>query len=881
MASGIHESFAQFLIEKMQEWDPNLDISKGSQFYQQVIAPALLRLGPDPTHTDAEQVIIDRVQSHDPEITIEQGSGVRDILITPLDAVLEPLRRFARTLVLRGSWLNVDSLTEEEVDDLAARIFLTRDMGEYATGSLRLKFASPRSVTVTTTNISYAGSLRFIPSSAQSISISEMASNRAGAYYYFDVNLIAENAGDAYNVEAGSITSMDGVPGLLSVEQRFDFSKGRAKQTNAELRDAAEIAIAVRNLVTERSLRTVLPQQFPAAIVQEVVGRNSALMERDLVRGPTQVAGIPQGIIGPEAPDLVLSDKLHIGGFTDIWIRPSASSSSIQETVDVENLTDEGVLVFHSMTGAVNGGTPEVLNDVRGFFTEEDGGFLPVQAGDFAIVEGLLTSGHHTEFTVDSGGVADKSLTMSSNISITSLSNRSYEIRRRIDGWIHISLDTLVAEQDGSALSDGNGDPYLPVPGKLLSSEGIVSDQNIGLNNVSLPLFYIEQIEILDAITKQPTGELVPEADPVVHYLMDRVSSSKVWIRTIYRLPTRYSPGAGTKFYTLDATTYYEGAEQTGTGTVSGVDTVSTTVDYATAYASEYASRQIQVGDLLIFNDGGTLYSHHITEVNVGGDPLEYRVDGSLPVPTTGGTVTFVQATTAALMTLQNDMDLYYFDFIAERVTGSRQEIGTTVSTPTGGVIAQGWRVIPRLEGYSFSTLEEPILQISELVNDTVDLTTGARHIRLTYRTTPLVAEIQAFLDEDEERVPSAHLLARRTIPARVHIAMHYTPGTVTNQPAVSVARTALEEFIEEGSHALNATNLSNVLEDLGASKVVYPFSVVVEYAGKSRSGKYGYGKFMSFHGYDGAVLPLAVDSIVGWYSVADYTPGSVEPINS
>jgi len=880
MASGIHESFAQFLIEKINEWDPDINTSEGSQFYQRVISPALLRLGPDPTDTSAEQVIIDRIQSHDPEIMTERGSGVRDTLVTPLEAILEPFRRFARTLILRGSWQNVDSLTDEEVDDLAARIFLTRDTGEYASGSLRLKFASPRSVTVTTTNIAYAGALRFIPSAAQSISITEMATNRTGSYYYFDVNLISEKAGVDYNVDAGTITSMDGIPGLLSVEQRYDFADGRSKQTNAEMKDAAEIAIAVRNLVTERSLRTVLPQQFPAAQIQEVIGRGDALMERDLVRGPTQVSGIPQGIIGPRAPSIILSDALHIGGFTDVWIRPVAASSSVQETVDVENLTDEGLIVFHSTTGSVNAGTPTELNDVRSFFTEDDGGLLPVVDGDFITVEGLLTSGHHTEFTVDTGGVADKTLTTTGAISGTSIASKSYEVRRRVPGWIHLSLDTVVAEADDTPLLDSNGDPYLPVPGRLLTSEGVAADQNIGRSNVSLPLLYVEQIELLNAITKQPTGELVPEADPIVHYVLDRVSSAKVWIRTLYRLPTRYSPGSGTKFYTLNAATYYEASELTGVGTVSGADTISTDVDYTNLYASEDPSRFVRVGDLLILDIGGTQYANHITEIHVGGDTKEYRVDGTIPGSGTG-TVVMVQGTTKGLMdssTYQNGMGLYFFDWIAERVVGTKQEVGTTVATPADSVVSQGWRVLPRLEGYSFSTLEEPILQISEMINDTTDLTLGARHVRITYRTTPLIAEIQDYLDEDEERTPAAHILARRTIPARVHLAMSYTGGLVSGEPSVSAARTALQDFIEEGSNALNATNLSNVLEELDASKVVYPFSTVVEYLGKSRAGKFGYGKFLSFHGFDGAVLPTASDSIVDWYRVADYTPGSVEP---
>lgn len=895
MASGVNASLRDYIVERMAVYDSEVDTSEGSEFDQTVIVPLLNRLGPDTTETDAEMIIIDRLHEHDSAISTEVGSGIRDGLITPLGAILEPFRRAVNLVLLRGSWENAESLTEEEANILAENVFYYRDEGEKSYGTLRLKFASPRDVSVTLENIAYAGNLRFVPTSPQSISRLEMTSQVTGSYYYFDITMVSEKAGEEYNVTAGSISSIDGLTGVVGVQQISDFRDGRARQSNLELKAAAQESIVVRNLVTEKSILTILPDanHFPGIAAILVVGRADAALTRDLVWGVASIGGIPQGIRGTSAPDILDGDKFHMGGFTDVWVAPSASTSDVSESIDIENLSDKGELVFASTTGSVNGGDPDRLEDIRAFFSETDEGFLPVQEGDIVLVEGKIDSGEHIEYTVSAGGVGDKYLDVDDNITTagSNLSDLSYEIRRKLDGYLQISPDVLVAEDsNGDPITNASGDPYLPVPGPTKESEGVLAAANKGTGNISLPLYYISRVEFLSTLDDQPTGVVVPEADPIVIYISDRVAEDLVWIRVVYRHPTRFLTEKYHKFYSLDEATYYEPLSLSGSATAEDTDAIKITgVDKDNdPFTASYPSRKPQVGDLLATYNSATptavIDQAVIVAVNYdaggGADAETYQTERDIDF-TGANSARITQGTRKAEMTDEDDFGFTYFEFIAERTSGSQLEIGSTLASPTNGLNSQGWRILPRLAGYSFSTHEDLILRITDYVNDSTPM--DGESIRITYMTTPLLVEIQDFLDQDIERVPSEDMLIRRMPPARVHVALTFYPDSVTSAPSEAESDSGLTDYIQASISSTlasygSATALSNVVEQLGAQKVTYPFSTIVEYAGHVRSGQNGYGKLMSFHGYDGFIVPSPVSTaITSLYRMAQFTPGTIE----
>jgi hypothetical protein len=893
--SEFNDQLRAYIQERMLIYNSSIDTSAGSAFDRTVIQPLLIRLGPDPTDTDAEQIIVDRLNAHDPSIKTERGSAVRDHYITPLTTALEPVRRLIRLVMLRSSWENVEYLSEEEADKLAENVFYERDRGSYATVSIRMKFASPRDVSVTPLNVAYAGTLRFLPSRTQSISRTQMAAQTDGSYYYMDITLISEKSGTIYNIPRNSISAIDGVTGVVSIQQPYAASSGRDYQDNLELRDAVRASLSTRNLVTKKSLRTVLPDiyHFPNIGYITVVGRLDPAMTRDIVWGPASINGIPGGVKSGMDPDLVYSRAFHIGGFTDVWISPDNVALDAQQAMDVRDLKDEGEIVFSSTTGFVSAGTPGRLEDDRAFFTEKDEGFLPVAVGDILYVQTRVLAGEHIEYTVTA--VSDLYLDVVPDISAISLSNLSYEVRRRRSNYLQLSIDTLVAvDASNNPLVDSNGDPYLPAPGPGGGSEGVLSVVNRCATNVSLPLLYIERIEFLNPLTGEPTGVVVPEADPICFYVSDQASANQSWVRALYRQPTRFFTEQGQRYYTQDSLNSYIPCEVTGSA-ATVIDTgssVSDIIDIAGAPAttpySLYSNRAVAVGDLITYYNPATptvaVAQGMIVATNVGGFATRYQVEFAVfPYPGLPGmTARITQGVQAASMGAMTDGSGFYsFDFLCQIYGAStRQDVGTTLALPSSSINSQGWRVLPRLEGYSFSIYEEPILCVTSVVNDSTAMT--GQSVRITYWSTPLIQQVQTFLNTDEETVPAEDILARRMPPARVHTVLSFEPDA-NNIPAkdtvVADLTTYIDTWVDNASdaHYGSATRLSNVAEGLGAVRVGYPFSTIVEHDGKARAGKYNHGKLMSFHSNDGFIVPATVSTAISTlYQLAQFFAGVI-----
>jgi hypothetical protein len=900
MATSIREGLITFMRERMAVFDSSLDTSAGSRFFLQVLQPLLRRLGADPTEVSAEQVILDRLAAYDPTLNTERGSGIRDLLVTPLSTILEPFRMAILDVRRQASWRDLDSLTEDEAERLASNVFVSRDQGQRATGSLRLLFGSPRDVFLTPANVAYAGSLRFFPLRTQTISNFALAAQISGAFYYFDVDMIAENPGTEYEVSAGSITHIEGVTGLVAVQQRRRFINGRHRQTKEELRDHTREAITTRTGASVRALRTLMRNHFPT-VRSEIQGRGDFFMERDLLRGPLHVSGIPQGIRGLSSPTLgAVSGGIHLGGMTDVWVAPSNPSEDLLDSVDVANLYDEGSLVFWSPTGSVTGSTtPRYLNDDGAFFLESDGGRLPVLPGDLLVVQGILQEEGHREFVIDTVEAKRIRVEDLGGISLADTGLFSYAIRRRKAGVIAFDPHHLVAQDsDGSPLLSSSGLPLLPIPGRLFGAEGAASQRNRSSSNLRSPVGEILQVEMLDPISLQPLGTLIPEADPLAFYLADRVSPSVFTVRAVFRLPTQFAVFSnasgllgslgGTRFYSLDESRLFDPMVLM-TGDKHALPVAEEGVAGVTAllWLNEVTSSSLytpllprapQPGDLLTFLvEGG---SHPvwevITEVNVGGDPHLFRVQRPVFPLGLPGRAAVTQGTLASAMTLHEGSGLYGCEFLVSRTVGSGEVLGETLALPTSTFYSQGWRLFSRLESHSFSVEEDLTFEVTHFVNDDLDLRLAGTGLRITYLTTPLVKTLQTFFDQDEERLPAEDVLVRRMPYAWVHLSLRYLPDDVLGTPSETAATESLSEFLLHAGE-VTATEISNIVERLGAREVTYPFFCLVEFSGKSRSGRAGHGRLHSFRSGNGTVIPEgAVETIRHSHRLADMRPGRV-----
>lgn len=275
-----------FLRERLSFYDPNIDTSPGSEADKRVIQPILRRLGSDPFSMDLPAYILDRLNQEFPGYTTKDGDALTDMLVKPMQLLLDPIVRENRRVRGAQSFRDPSTLTIDEAEGLGANFFVDRSKGEYARGVARIYFAQPQSVDITPAN--YCGSrsgLNFPPDSSQSITVEEMLFNIEGDEYFFDLNVIAEQPGDEYNIEADELFAIAGLSSAVRVTNKRRFTKGIKPQNALEYIDYIQRNITERSLVTKKGIIANTMNSFPEMTRINVVGFNDPEMQRDIIEG--------------------------------------------------------------------------------------------------------------------------------------------------------------------------------------------------------------------------------------------------------------------------------------------------------------------------------------------------------------------------------------------------------------------------------------------------------------------------------------------------------------------------------------------------------------------------------------------------------------------
>lgn len=284
--ASLADDLTQFIEGRLQAWDASIDLSAGSPAQIQIVQPIVDKLAEDPFSTDISKFIRDRMLQEFPEMVADNGGLLEDILTKPLQMLLEPVKREILRVRNNQSIAALDLMSDDEADAISANWFASRNIGNVVTGPVRVYFAAPNTVRITTDKVLTTPSgLNFFPSQTYFISSAQMAFNREGSLYYLDIVVIAEQAGEQYNVKKGEISDLQDVPGVIKVANLYDMGGGRPKQTNSEFISYIEQSLTERSLVTKRGAITRITQLFDSVRALQVLGAGEPGMDRDVLMG--------------------------------------------------------------------------------------------------------------------------------------------------------------------------------------------------------------------------------------------------------------------------------------------------------------------------------------------------------------------------------------------------------------------------------------------------------------------------------------------------------------------------------------------------------------------------------------------------------------------
>jgi hypothetical protein len=232
-----------------------------------------------------EKFLVQKVQEYFPSFDLREGTAFRDMMIKPMIIFMQPYRDQTNVIKRNLSLQNFEIMRDEEMNALVSNLFVNRRGGVKAEGTIRVYMTAASQVSFSTeTQFQTSTGLIFSPKETISFTAEELALNIDGLYFYSDVPCIAEKEGNEYNIDAHAIVFISGGPtGVSKVDNLGSFAKGVNIEDNATLQERAKTSIAVRDLVTKRSISSVMLENFNTLKEVAVIGFGDSEMARDVV----------------------------------------------------------------------------------------------------------------------------------------------------------------------------------------------------------------------------------------------------------------------------------------------------------------------------------------------------------------------------------------------------------------------------------------------------------------------------------------------------------------------------------------------------------------------------------------------------------------------
>jgi len=281
------DTLRNFIKDRLRAYDPSLDTSDGSAATTEVVDPIIARLGTQPFDLDTKIFIQQRITELYPNVfTLGE---LEDLFINPLLTILDPVIQEENRIAIGQSLNNLALMSDEEVDDLVANSFEQREPGGFASGYVRCYYQAPLSLVITTDKAAnHTSGLKFYSPTNLEISSSQMLLNRDGFNYFIDIFVEAENVGEEYNVEAGTITSFDDLRNPIKVTNLSKFVGGLPTETNEQLIQRAKDGRIEQSLNTKRGAAARVKKLFPSVKAIQTIGAGEIGMNRDILTGSDQ-----------------------------------------------------------------------------------------------------------------------------------------------------------------------------------------------------------------------------------------------------------------------------------------------------------------------------------------------------------------------------------------------------------------------------------------------------------------------------------------------------------------------------------------------------------------------------------------------------------------
>lgn len=293
--------------------------------------------------------IREKIKQYNPELDTRDGSVLKDFLISPLVSILEPYQLEHLEVLNQMTLEDVNDLTDDQLDAVAATFLLERRAGTKATGYIRFFYNSPRAINIPRGTSLSSNGATFKTTTEYSITKSQMEANISQYPYYVtgNIQIVADEYGEASNIDPNSQFTVVGRLGITPVKitNAQAISGGTDIETNSALYNRIKSTIHGKSLASPLAIKETIMDNYTDVVDVHVVGAGDLLMIRDLTNDIQDVENY-------KSIDYEYTySGVHFGEYDSKHMAFSGNFLDLDETEDIQ---------FPSITGWTN----EFSNDM-------------------------------------------------------------------------------------------------------------------------------------------------------------------------------------------------------------------------------------------------------------------------------------------------------------------------------------------------------------------------------------------------------------------------------------------------------------------------------------------------------------------------------------
>lgn len=229
----------------------------------------------------AEATLIDLIRSEYPHLDLRRGTVLRDILIRPAASVYA--LNTDRLEDLRGK-MSLQTLSTDpdadpaDIDAILSNFNVTRNSGTVSQGKILVRVDASRSYTISSGfAFSTVEGLTFVTPQTYQVGPDAdtlygeipLTQSNDGSYYYFIIDVVAEDVGSQYNITHGTALDVVGTMyGFVSAEAYSTFRDGLDEEGIQAVIARLPAAISYRALESRTSIDAKLRDQFDGTDVR-------------------------------------------------------------------------------------------------------------------------------------------------------------------------------------------------------------------------------------------------------------------------------------------------------------------------------------------------------------------------------------------------------------------------------------------------------------------------------------------------------------------------------------------------------------------------------------------------------------------------------------